>query len=138
VTVTVSGKVPLDAGAPEMMPVAGSMLIGEGSPVPDQLNGVVPPAACTAALYGKPAMPAVREVVVIERAGPMVSENCLLAVWGAGFVESVTLTFTGNVPLRLVVPLITPVPGAMESPAGNPVALQVKGAEPLADVTVAL
>ena len=64
-------------------------------------------------------------MVVIERAGPITSEYCLVPVWFVGLVESVTVTFTVNVPLTLGVPLMVPVTEPMLRPEGSPPAVQV-------------
>ena len=68
-------------------------------------------------------MPAGRgELVVIIRAGgwePIINCNVLVAVWGVGGVESVTV----NVWLRLLgpvgMPLMTPVEGFSVNPVGR-------------------
>jgi len=75
---------------------------------------------------------------VTVRTVTMTSENGLLAVWCEGSVESVTVTFTGKVPLSAVLPLMVPDDGSMERPAGNPLALHVNGAVPLAAAMGAL
>ena len=79
-TVTVTGKVPLEPGVPVITPEVALMANGDGSPVAAKVNGVVPPVATTGALYAKPAMPLGSNVVVIAKAGPITNENCLEAV----------------------------------------------------------
>ena len=79
-TVTVTGKVPVAPGVPVMAPEVALMAKGDGSPVADQVNGVVPPAATTGALYAKPTAPLGSDVVVIARPLTMTNENCLEAV----------------------------------------------------------
>ena len=50
VTVMLTVNVPPAAGVPAIVPAAGSMAIGEGSPVAVQDNGAVPLEAVTGAL----------------------------------------------------------------------------------------
>src|ERR1035441_9259181 len=95
VTVTLTVKLPVAPGVPVMVPAVGSMVNGDGSPVADQVSGALPPvAAIGPLLYAAPSTPPGSEVVVIARAGAMVSDNCLVAVWCVGRVASVTVTLT--------------------------------------------
>ena len=50
VTVTLTVKVPLEAGVPAIAPEVALMANGDGSPVADHVNGVVPPVATTVVL----------------------------------------------------------------------------------------
>ena len=50
VTVTLTVNVPLEPGVPVMAPEVALMANGDGSPVADHVNGVVPPVATTVVL----------------------------------------------------------------------------------------
>jgi hypothetical protein len=80
VTVTVTGNVPLEAGVPVIAPEVVLMVNGDGSPVADHVNGVVPPVATTVVLYAKPTAPLGSAVVVNAKPLTMTNENCLEAV----------------------------------------------------------
>jgi hypothetical protein len=80
VTVTVTGKVPLEPGVPVITPEVALMANGDGSPVADHVNGVVPPAATTGVLYARPTAPLGSDVVVNARPLTMTNENSLEAV----------------------------------------------------------
>ena len=67
VTVTTAVLLPAVVGLPPITPVDALMLRPVGSPVADQVYGVVPPLAATVALYAVPTTPpGSGEVVVIE------------------------------------------------------------------------
>jgi hypothetical protein len=64
------------------------------------------------------------DVVVIVNAGVIVMERLAVAVcWGV--LASFTVTVAVLVPADVGVPLITPLPELIDSPAGKPVADQV-------------
>ncbi len=67
----------------------------------------------------------------------MVNPNDLLACT-AGVAASVTVTDTLPAKLTVGVPLMTPVDGLMDRPAGRPGAIQEYGCVPPAAVTGAL
>jgi len=66
------------------------------------------------------------------------SEYCFVAVWWVGVAESVTETFTVLVPAAVGVPLMTPVEGAIVTPAGRPLADHVRAPVPPTAATVAV
>jgi hypothetical protein len=76
VTVTVTGKVPLEPGVPVITPEVALMTNGDGSPVADQVNGAIPLEAATGALYAEPTTPLGSAVVVIVSPLLIVIENC--------------------------------------------------------------
>ena len=83
--------------------------------------------------------PSGNAVVVMRRTGGVTrKDNTALAVCGVGVVESLTVTFTLEVPAVDGVPEITPVVGLILSPAGKPVADQVKGDLPPDEAMVAV
>ena len=138
VTVTVTGNVPVAPGVPVMVPAAGSMTNGDGSPVALQAKGLLPPEAATGALYATPTTPLGSDAVVIARTGAIVNDNCLEAVRFVGVVESVTVMLTVNVPLEPGVPVIAPEVALMANGDGSPVALQANGVLPPEAATGAL
>lgn len=94
--------------------------------------------AVTVAVYGTPLTPLGSDVVVMFRGAAMTSENVLFTVCGFGVPLSVTVIVTELVPAAEAVPVICPVAGSIDNPAGSPVALNVYGATPPAAVTVVL
>ena len=73
-------NVPLEAGVPVITPEVELMANGDGSPVADHVNGVVPPVTTTGALYAKPTALLGSAVVVNARPLTMTNENSLEAV----------------------------------------------------------
>jgi hypothetical protein len=122
VTVTATVLVPAVVGLPVMAPLEASMLNPAGSPVADQVYGVVPPLALTGALYAIPATPPGNELVVIVGGAMMVSDRFAVAVKCDGLVESVTVIATVLTPAVVGVPLMAPVDAFKFNPAGSPVA----------------
>ena len=124
-----------------MVPVEELIAKVEGSPVADHVYDGVPPVAFTVALYAAFDTPlGSGELVVIVRAGTMVSINWAVAVWCVGKVESVTVTLTVYVleVVTLGVPLMTPVLGLIDIVEGSPVADHVYDGVPPVALTVAL
>ena len=129
-TVTVTGKVPLEAGVPVMAPEVGLMVNGDGSPVALQANGAVPLEAATGALYAEPTTPLGSAAVVIVSPVPIVMENCCEAVKCVGLVLSVAVTVKDVVPTAFGVPVMAPVEAFSVSPAGSAVLVHVTGEVP--------
>jgi hypothetical protein len=75
-------------------------------------------------------MPFGSDAVVIDRVGAIVTENCLVALKCVGLVASVTVTLTVAAPAALGIPVIAPVEGSIDNPAGRPVAVQAYGVMP--------
>ena len=96
VALTVTLKVPVAVGVPEIAPVAEAMFSPGGSEEPacaiqDQEMGAMPPLLdSTVVLYAVPRMPLGREGVVMASFGVMVSVNATVAVCG-GTAESVAV-----------------------------------------------
>jgi len=137
VAVRFTEKVPLAVGVPEMFPEDALMLNPPGSPEAVQVTGEFPPEAATVVLYARPIAPLGKELLLIARAGAMVSERWLVAVSGV-VLESVTVMATVTVPLAVGIPLIVPLDWPIVKPLGNPLALQEIGELPPVDVRVVL
>jgi hypothetical protein len=131
--------VPADVGVPLITPVVAFMVSPFGSPVADQLYGVVPPLALTVAEYAPftPPLGSGDGVVICNCAATGI-ENVFGAV-NAGDDESLTvITTLVLAPAAVGVPLMRPVEELMVSPFGRPVADQEYGDCPPLAVTVAL
>ena len=129
VTVIAAVLVPAALGVPVITPVA---LIESpaGKPVAVNVYGAVPPFAPTVgAVYATPTTPAGSEVVVNPSGVTIVIGRFAVAVEWVGVFESVTVMTAVLVPAALGVPVIRPAV-LIESPAGKPVAVKVKGATP--------
>ncbi len=70
--------------------------------------------------------------------GTIVSEKVLMAVCGAGMLESCTVMVTELTPAATGVPVICPVEALIVKPAGSPVADQVYGCMPPAAMAAEL
>jgi hypothetical protein len=68
------------------------------------------------------------------RLGRELPLTVVLCVSAVGVVLSVTVTVAVNGPAAVGFPLIKPLPGSMETPLGNPLALQWYGVVPPAAV----
>ena len=84
-----------------------------------------------------PATPPGREAVVMDNAALTVIDRFAVAVTCVGLVESVTVIWAVLLPAALGVPVIAPA-ALIDSPAGNPVALNVYPGLPPVAATVAL
>ena len=128
VTVIVIENTPDTFGVPDTTPVPLTILRPEGNPVAPYEYGVVPPLAVTGvnAVAAVPCVNVGREpdtvVLNATAAAATVSVNVLLLVCGVGLPLSVTVTVTEKLPDTFGVPDTTPVPLAIVTPAGNPVA----------------
>src|ERR1035437_6402403 len=60
----------------------------------------------------------------------MVTGNCLLALRWLGLDTSVTVTLMVAGPATVGVPVMAPVPGSIDNPAGSPVAVHTNGVAP--------
>ncbi len=61
----------------------------------------------------------------MTRSGAAIAKENVFETETAGVAESVTVTMAENDPLTVGVPEMTPVPAAMDKPAGKPVADQL-------------
>jgi hypothetical protein len=105
-------------GVPEMTPVAGARERPAGNEPTDtdQANRDVPPVMAMVWLYGTPTSPGGNDKVVITGAALIVIVNGLIPV---AAILSVTMIVKLKTPMVVGVPEITPVVGAMVSPAGS-------------------
>ena len=71
-----------------------------------------------------PCVPLASVLVVITRVGAIVKDK-VFEVETGGVAESATVTTAEKAPLAVGVPEITPVPAAIDKPAGKPVADQL-------------
>ena len=124
--VTVTSKRPAVVGVPAMVPLDGSMESPAGSPDADQEKlspAWVSVAESATAGTGDP------DTSVWFATDPTVT---VLVTVQANVVEpedpeaSVAVTVTGPLPAEVGVPVMLPEEGSIESPAGSPVADQVK------------
>jgi hypothetical protein len=129
VTVIEGVLVPVAVGVPEIAPEE-LMLRPAGSPVADQVYGVVPPLALIEAEYAAPVKPPGNDAVAIDKPAPTVMESALVVTlrW-LGVLESVTVIEGVLVPAAVGVPEIAPAELILR-PAGSPAAVQVYGAVP--------
>ena len=123
VTLTSTVLVEGDAGLPLITP-ALLMLKPVGSPDADQVYGAVPPLAVSVKEYAVPAGSVGSPVVVMAGPDLMTMLRLLAIVRCVGDVESVAVIVAVTVPVAVGVPEITPVEGAIVSPAGRPLADQ--------------
>src|SRR6516165_3966396 len=126
VTVTVTGAAAtFFCGVPEMSPVAASIFSPAGSPVATYVSGGAAPVsvALTCTLTGIPSQDcSVAGMVTVTR--PVMVQ--LMTALPTAPVPSVAVTVTGKIPAGPVgVPVMTPVPAAILSPAGRPAAPNV-------------
>jgi hypothetical protein len=85
----------------------------------DHVSGVLPPEEATVCEYAVPTVPAGNAAVVMRSlAGLTTMESAFVTVF-AGAQESITLTVKFDVPYAVGVPEITPVPAAIDRPAGR-------------------
>jgi hypothetical protein len=121
VTVTVMGKVPVEAGVPLSVPLE-DIVTPPGSPVAVHVYGGVPPVAEKPTEKDVPITGGVMPVVVIVTgAGLTVRLRLAVAVTP---VLSVTVTLTVKTPSAVGVPVLAPDDETL-SPVGNPVAVHV-------------
>jgi hypothetical protein len=116
-TVLVEGAVGLPLITPALL-----ILKPVGSPDAVQVYGAVPPLAVSVTEYAVPAGSAGSPVVVMEGPDLMMMFRLLAIVRCVGEVESVAVIIAVAVPVAVGVPEITPVEGAIVSPAGRPLA----------------
>ena len=121
VTLTSTVLVEGDVGIPVITP-ALLMLKPVGSPDADQVYGAVPPLAASVTEYAVPTGCAGSPVVVMDGPDLMRMLRLLEIVRWLGDVESVAVMVAVTVPVAVGVPEITPLEGAIESPAGRPLA----------------
>src|SRR4051794_27368911 len=125
VIVTETGFTVGVVGVPLITPLFKLIDRPAGRPVAGNVYGTAPPlTVCEGALYAVPTTPFGNGLlVIVTPVGAMVSVNPVVdAVWCVGRVESVTVivTETGFTVAVVGVPVIAPVPGLIERPAGRP------------------
>jgi hypothetical protein len=128
VTCTVNDAVPAVVGVPEIAPVDATRLNPAGN-VPAltlQVNGVVPPLACSVVEYAVPAVPPGSDVVVTVGGCGAAATAMLNAFVPVLFAASFTCTVKETVPVVVGVPEITPVDATRFNPAGNVPALTLQ------------
>ena len=121
VTVTATSLTPAVVGAPEIVPVAGSMARPAGSPVAAKA-AVVPAGACATIwrVTASPMFVAWRPGFVTVGVGSAtVQSNVAVLAFVPG---SVTVTVTFDVPVAVGCPVIWPLFGSRARPAGSPAA----------------